>query len=281
MQKTLRKYWAVFTIPTLICFALAFLIPFVMGFGLSFTNFTTVLDAQFVGFQNYFKAFSEDNDFLYALGRTVVFTIVCVVLINLFGFALALVLTRKMRGTNVFRTIFFMPNLIGGIVLGYIWQLIFNGILANFGQTLTTKGEYGIIGLVILMCWQQTGYMMVIYIAGLQNVSPDLIEAAEIDGATSWQTLIRVKIPMVMPSITICTFMTLTNSFKLFDQNLALTNGAPGSDSALIALDIYKTFYNRAGYAGVGQAKAVVFTIIVAIIAMLQLRATRQKEVEN
>ena len=281
MQKTLRKYWAVFTIPTLICFALAFLIPFVMGFGLSFTNFTTVLDAQFVGFQNYFKAFSEDNDFLYAIGRTVVFTIVCVVLINLFGFALALVLTRKMRGTNVFRTIFFMPNLIGGIVLGYIWQLIFNGILANFGQTLTTKGEYGIIGLVILMCWQQTGYMMVIYIAGLQNVSPDLIEAAEIDGATSWQTLIRVKIPMVMPSITICTFMTLTNSFKLFDQNLALTNGAPGSDSALIALDIYKTFYNRTGYAGVGQAKAVVFTIIVAIIAMLQLRATRQKEVEN
>ena len=281
MQKTLRKYWAVFTIPTLICFALAFLIPFVMGFGLSFTNFTTVLDAQFVGFQNYFKAFSEDNDFLYALGRTVVFTIVCVVLINLFGFALALVLTRKMRGTNVFRTIFFMPNLIGGIVLGYILQLILAGILANFGQTLTTKGEYGIIGLVILMCWQQTGYMMVIYIAGLQNVSSDLIEAAEIDGATSWQTLIRVKIPMVMPSITICTFMTLTNSFKLFDQNLALTNGAPGSDSALIALDIYKTFYNRTGYAGVGQAKAVVFTIIVAIIAMLQLRATRQKEVEN
>lgn len=281
MQRTLRKYWPIFTIPTFACFAIAFLIPFVMGFGLSFTEFTTVMDAKFVGLSNYIKAFSGDTSFLSAMGRSVVFTIACVILINLFSFVLALVLTRKMRGTNVFRTIFFMPNLIGGIVLGYIWQLIFNGILANFGQTLTTKGTYGIIGLIILMCWQMTGYMMVIYIAGLQNVSPDLIEAAEIDGATSWQTLLHVKIPMVMPSITICMFMTLTNSFKLFDQNLALTNGAPGNDSALMALDIYKTFYNRPGYEGVGQAKAVIFTIIVAVIAMIQLRATREKEVEN
>ncbi len=281
MQRTLRKYWPIFTIPTLVCFAIAFLVPFVMGFGLSFTEFTTVVDAKFVGFSNYIRAFSGGTSFLSAMGRSVVFTIACVILINLFGFALALALTRNMRGTNVFRTIFFMPNLIGGIVLGYIWQLIFNGILANFGQTLTTKGTYGIVGLIILMCWQMTGYMMVIYIAGLQNVSPDLIEAAEIDGATPWQTLLHVKIPMVMPSITICMFMTLTNSFKLFDQNLALTNGAPGNDSALMALDIYKTFYSRPGYEGVGQAKAVVFTIIVAVIAMIQLRATREKEVEN
>lgn len=281
MQRTLRKYWAVFTLPTLVCFVLAFFLPFIMGFGLSFAKFTTIVDAKFVGFSNYVKAFSGDASFLSALARSFVFTAACVVLINLFGFTLALMLTRKMRGTNVFRTIFFMPNLIGGIVLGYIWQLIFNGVLAKFNQTLTTDGKYGIIGLIILMCWQMTGYMMVIYIAGLQNVSPDLIEAAQIDGASAWQTLIHVKIPMVMPSITICMFMTLANSFKLFDQNLALTNGAPDDASALVALDIFKTFYSRTGYEGVGQAKAVIFTIIVAVIAFVQLHATRAKEVEN
>lgn len=281
MQKTLRKYWAIFTLPTLACFVIAFFIPFIMGCGLSFAKFTTVTDAQPAGFSNYIKAFSGDTNFLSALGRSVIFTIICVVLINLLGFTLALLLTRKMRGTNVFRTIFFMPNLIGGIVLGYIWQLIFNGVLAKYEMTLTTNGKFGIIGLIILMCWQMTGYMMVIYIAGLQNVSTDLIEAAQIDGATAWQTLIHVKIPMVMPAITICMFMTLTNSFKLFDQNLALTNGAPGNDSALVALDIYKTFYNRPGFEGVGQAKAVVFTIIVAAVAMIQLRATHDKEVES
>ncbi len=281
MQKALRKYWPIFILPTLICFVVAFLVPFIMGFCLSFTKFTTVTDTKFAGFSNYVKAFTGDNTFPSALGRTVIFTIVCVILINVLAFILALLLTRKIRGTNAFRTIFFMPNLIGGIVLGYIWQLIFNGVLAKYGQTLTSDGKNGIIGLIILMCWQMIGYMMVIYIAGLQNVNTDLIEAAQIDGASSWQTLIHVKIPMVMPSITICLFLTLTNSFKLFDQNLALTNGAPGNDSSLVALDIYKTFYGRAGYEGVGQAKAVVFAIILAVIAMVQLRATRNREVEN
>jgi raffinose/stachyose/melibiose transport system permease protein len=280
MQKNLRRYWAVFTLPTLICFIIAFLIPFILGFGLSFAKFTTVMDAHFVGFSNYIKAFSGDDTFLPALLRTAVFTVACVVLINLLAFLFALLLTRKMRGTNFFRTVFFMPNLIGGIVLGYIWQLIFNGILAKYSLTLTSDGKYGIIGLIILMCWQMTGYMMVIYIAGLQSISPDLIEAAVIDGASPWQTLIHIKIPMVMPSITICMFMTLTNSFKLFDQNLSLTNGAPGDDSALVALDIYKTFYNRPGYEGVGQAKAVIFAVILAVIAIVQLRLTRSREVE-
>lgn len=281
MQKNLRRYWAVFTLPTLICFIIAFLIPFILGLGLSFTKFTTVMDAHFVGFSNYIKAFSGDDTFLPALLRSAVFTVACVVLINLLAFLFALLLTRKMRGTNFFRTVFFMPNLIGGIVLGYIWQLIFNGILAKYSLTLTSDGKYGVIGLIILMCWQMTGYMMVIYIAGLQSISPDLIEAAVIDGASPWQTLIHIKIPMVMPSITICMFMTLTNSFKLFDQNLSLTNGAPGNDSALVALDIYKTFYNRPGYEGVGQAKAVIFAVILAVIAMVQLRLTRSREVET
>ncbi len=212
---------------------------------------------------------------------TVKFTIVSVVTINVFGFLMAYALTRGIKGTNLFRTVFFMPNLIGGIVLGYIWQLLLNGILAKFGVTLSFDAKYGFWGLVILMNWQLIGYMMIIYIAGLQNVSPDLIEAAKIDGATKTQTLRRIIIPMVMPSLTICLFLTLTNSFKLFDQNLALTAGGPGRQTSMLALDIYSTFYGRVGWEGVGQAKAVVFFLMVAIISLTQLYLTRRKEVEN
>lgn len=281
MQKTLKKYFAFFTLPTVLAFITVFLIPFVFGVYLSFTKFNTVNDAQWVGFSNYIRAFTEDRDFLNALGFTVKFAIVSVVLINVFAFVLALLLTRKIRGTNVFRTVFFMPDLIGGIVLGYIWQLIINGFLAAFGVDITFSATYGYWGLMILMNWQLIGYMMIIYIAGIQNIPPELIEAAEIDGANSWQVLKSVTVPMVMPSITICTFLTLTNSFKLFDQNLALTAGAPGKESAMLAMDIFNTFYGRQGYEGVGQAKAVVFFIIVALIAYLHLRLTRSKEVEN
>lgn len=281
MQKTLKKYFAFFTLPTVLAFITVFLIPFVFGVYLSFTKFNTVNDAQWVGFSNYIRAFTEDRDFLNALGFTVKFAIVSVVLINVFAFVLALLLTRKIRGTNVFRTVFFMPDLIGGIVLGYIWQLIINGFLAAFNVDITFSATYGYWGLMILMNWQLIGYMMIIYIAGIQNIPPELIEAAEIDGANSWQVLKSVTVPMVMPSITICTFLTLTNSFKLFDQNLALTAGAPGKESAMLAMDIFNTFYGRQGYEGVGQAKAVVFFIIVALIAYLHLRLTRSKEVEN
>ena len=282
MQKSLKKYFWLFLIPTLSAFLVAFIVPFVMGIYLSFCKFTTVTDAKFIGFDNYIKAFSGEPDFLRALLFTVLFTIVSVILINLFGFSLAMLLTKKLRGTNLFRTVFFMPNLIGGIVLGYIWQLIINGVLAKWLQVdITFDAKYGFWGLVVLMCWQMTGYMMVIYIAGLQNISPDLVEAARIDGAGPWQILRKITIPMVMPSITICTFLTLTNSFKLFDQNLALTNGAPGTQSSMLALDIFNTFYSRTGFEGVGQAKAVVFFLIVAVIAFLQLRATRSREVES
>ena len=281
MQKTLKKYFAFFTLPTVLAFITVFLIPFVFGVYLSFTKFTTVNDAQWVGCSNYIRAFTEDRDFLNALYFTVKFAIVSVVLINVFAFMLALLLTRKIRGTNVFRTVFFMPDLIGGIVLGYIWQLIINGFLAAFNVDITFSATYGYWGLMILMNWQLIGYMMIIYIAGIQNIPPELIEAAEIDGANSWQVLKSVTVPMVMPSITICTFLTLTNSFKLFDQNLALTAGAPGKESAMLAMDIFNTFYGRQGYEGVGQAKAVVFFIIVALIAYLHLRLTRSKEVEN
>lgn len=280
MHKNLKKYFPVFVLPTLTAFIIAFLIPFVKGIYLSFTEFRTTKDAKWVGFRNYIDAF-QDKDFLNALVFTALFTIVSVVTINIFAFALASLLTKGRKGTNIFRTIFFMPNLIGGIVLGYIWQLILNGILYKFGVTLTFSEKYGFFGLVILMNWQMIGYMMIIYIAGIQNIPKELIEAGEIDGANKRQILRHVTLPLVMPSITICLFLTLSNSFKLFDQNLALTAGAPSKKSAMLALDIYNTFYGRVGSEGIGQAKAVVFFLIVAVIALIQLKATRSKEVEN
>lgn len=281
MNKTLKKYFAVFLVPTLAAFIFAFVLPFVMGVGLSFTKFQTITNARWVGVDNYVKAFTADNDFLHALGFTALFTLVSIVTVNVFAFALALLLTRGIRGTNLFRSVFFMPNLIGGIVLGYIWNLLINGVLAFSGVDITYKAEYGFWGLVILTNWQLIGYMMVIYIAGLQNIPGELMEAAAIDGASPMTTLFKVKIPMVMPSITICTFLTLTNAFKMFDQNLALTAGAPERETEMLALNIYNTFYGRIGWQGVGQAKAVVFFLIVAVLAFIQLRVTGSREVEH
>ncbi|MEY8391527.1 sugar ABC transporter permease [Lachnospiraceae bacterium 45-W7] len=280
MQNSLKKYFPVFALPTVAAFAIGFFIPFLMGIYLSFCKFTTVTDAKFVGIDNYLKIFS-DKTFGHSLWYTAAFTIVSVILINVLAFTVAMLLTKGIQGTNLFRTVFFMPNLIGGIVLGYIWQLLLNGILANYQKTLTYNSAYGFWGLVILMCWQQIGYMMIIYISGIQNIPGELIEAAKIDGATPVQILKNVTIPMVMPSITICTFLTLTNSFKLFDQNLALTNGEPSNMSELLALNIYYTFYGRTGYEGVGQAKAVVFFVLVALIAVVQTRLTRSREVQQ
>lgn len=281
MRKSMNKYFPLFVLPTLIAFTLFFIIPFLMGIGLSFTKFTTVTNAKWVGLDNYIKAFTFDSEFTHALGFTALFTVVSIVTVNVFAFALAVILTRGLKGTNIFRSIFFMPNLIGGIVLGYIWNLLINGVLVPFGIDITYKAQYGFWGLVILTNWQLIGYMMVIYIAGLQNIPGDLVEAASIDGASPLVTLFKVKIPMVMPSITICTFLTLTNTFKMFDQNLALTAGAPEKNTEMLALNIYNTFYGRVGWQGVGQAKAVMFFIIVAIIAFVQLRATNKKEVEQ
>lgn len=279
MKRNIKKYFPIFLLPIMIAFAFAFVIPFAMGVGLSFTEFTAVTDAKWVGFQNYISAFSSSSDFLHALGFTALFTVVSVVTVNVFSFALALLLSRGIRGTNLFRSVFFMPNLIGGIVLGYIWNLLINAVLSSFGVDITYKAEYGFWGLVILTNWQLIGYMMVIYVAGLQNVPQDLIEAAQIDGASPAKTLFSVKIPMVMPSITICMFLTLTNSFKMFDQNLALTAGAPERETEMLALNIYNTFYGRVGWQGVGQAKAVIFFIIVGLLAFLQLKITSSKEV--
>ena len=280
MIKALKKFGVLFVGPTFLAYTLAFLAPFAIGLYLSFAKFTTVTNATFVGVQNYIDAFSDKQGFVSALIFTAAITIVSIITVNVFAFAIAYALTRKLKGTNFFRTVFFMPNLIGGIVLGYTWQTILNALLLHWQTTLVTNATYGFVGLIILINWQMVGYMMIIYIAGLQGVPKELIEAAEIDGAGKWTILRNVTIPMVMPSITICLFLTLSNSFKLYDQNLALTNGQPLDMTEMVALNIVNTFYSRVGFEGVGQAKAVIFFLIVSVIAFIQLRATRSKEVE-
>ena len=266
MQKAISKYWPIFVLPTLVAFIIGFIWPFIWGVYLSFQRFTTVSKTTFVGIQNYLSVF-QDSTFLHAFGFTAVFTVVSTVLINVCAFAIALVLTRGIKGTNIFRTVFFMPNLIGGILLGYIWQILLNGVLANLQKPLLAlDAKAGFVGL-----------------AGLQSVPGDLIEAAKIDGANDREILFKIKIPMVMPSVTICTFLTLTNSFKLFDQNVALTAGEPANASEMLALNIYNTFYGRSGaqWKGIGQAKAVVFFLIVVVISLIQLHFTRSKEVQQ
>ena len=285
MENAIKRYWPIFVVPTLSAFIIGFVYPFLQGLYLSFCQFTTIEKAKWIGLDNYIRVFTDDPEpMMDSFGFTVAFAIVSIILINGIGFIFALFLTKELKGTNVFRTIFFMPNLIGGVVLGYIWQILINCFLSIVGQPLLAlNSTAGYWGLIILMCWQQVGYMMIIYIAGLQAVPDSIMEAANIDGATSWQTLWKIKLPMVMPSITICVFLTLTNSFKLFDQNLALTNGDPNNETAMLALNIYKTFYERSGaqWKGLGQAKAVIFCIIVVAISFIQLRATRAREVQQ
>ena len=283
MVKATKKWWPVFVLPTFLAFVIGFIIPFCEGLYLSFCKFTTINKASWVGITNYIKVF-QDAQFFTSLSFTAVFTVVATVLINVLAFAVALALTNNIKGTNLFRTVYFMPNLIGGIVLGYIWNILINCLLSLLGKPLLALNTAaGFWGMIVLMCWQQIGYMMIIYIAGLQSIPSDYIEAARIDGATSLQILFKVKIPNVMPSITICMFLTLTNSFKLFDQNLALTGGDPNHATEMLALNIYNNFYARSGAAwkGIGQAKAVVFCIMVIAISLIQLRATRSKEVQQ
>ena len=214
LRRPLQRCFPIFVLPTFLAFCIGFLFPFLWGIYLSFCNFNTPLNAVWNGLENYSKIFSDDG-FWNAFKNTAAVAVVSIVVINVFAFALAYALTQKLRGSNIFRTVFFMPNLIGGVVLGYIWKMIFDGILYAYNTYLTANATYGFWGLIILMAWQQIGYMMIIYIAGLQAVPEDMLEAAKIDGANRWQTLWRVIIPNVMPSITICVFLTLTNSFKL------------------------------------------------------------------
>lgn len=283
MEKSIKKYWPVFVLPTLAAFCVGFIYPFIQGLYLSFCKFTTIKKTTFVGLDNYVYAIT-DPEFWHSFVFTTFFTVVSTILINVIAFTIALALTSKIKGTNIFRTVFFMPNLIGGIVLGYIWQILLNCVLSLLGKSLLAlNATYGFIGLIILMCWQQIGYMMIIYIAGLQTIPEDYLEAAKIDGATNSQILFRIKLPNIMPSITICSFLTITNGFKLFDQNLALTGGEPAHASEMMALNIYNTFYSRTGaqWKGYGQAKAVIFCIMVIMISVIQLKATKSREVQQ
>ena len=284
MVKMLKRWWPLFLLPTALSFLFGFVVPFIQGLYLSFCKFISISDAKFIGFSNYAAAFA-DKQFANAFWYTALFAVVSMILINVFALAIALALTSKhLKGTNTFRTVFFMPNLIGGIVLGYIWNILINGVLSNVGQQLLAlNSTAGFWGMIILTLWQQIGYMMIIYIAGLQSIPSDYLEAAKVDGATAWQTLWKVKIPNLMPTITICLFLTITNGFKLFDQNLALTAGEPKHATEMLALNIYNTFYARQGgkWMGIGQAKAVIFCILVIAIVMVQLRATQSREVQQ
>lgn len=285
MEKAMKKYFPLFALPTLIAFTIGFIVPFLYGIFLSFCKFTTVTDWKWVGFDNFTKILfvngKLDTTFLHSLWYTALFTVVSVIIINVVAFIIAMALTKGIKGTNLFRTVFFMPNLIGGIVLSYIWLMIFNAILQNYSKTIVSSQWSAFWGLVLVVCWQQIGYMMIIYIAGIQNIPGELIEAAKIDGANPLQLLKNVTLPLLMPTITICSFLTLTNGFKLFDQNLALTGGNPGKMSELLALNIYNTMYKMTGWQGVGQAKAVIFFILVAIIAVAQNKITTSREVES
>ncbi|MBR3640540.1 MAG: sugar ABC transporter permease [Oscillibacter sp.] len=290
VRRAMRKWSWLFLGPVLAAFCIGFVWPFLQGVYLSLCKFRLIRDAKFIGFGNYLTAL-QDESFRRAFWYTASFALVSLILINVLAFAVAYALTQRIRGSSLFRTVFFMPNLIGGIVLGYIWSMIFDGILHRYGTSIVENGKWGFWGLVILVCWQQIGYMMIIYIAGLQAVPEDMLEAARIDGASKWQTLFKVTIPNVMPSITICTFLSLTNGFKLFDQNLALTGGMPiliqadGTSiktTEMLALNIYSTFYNsKSTYPGVAQAKAVLFFLLVATLSLIQLSYTRRKEVQQ
>ena len=288
LRRPIRRCAWLFILPTFCAFCVGFVWPFIQGIYLSMCNFNTPRDATFVGLANYAKAFG-DPGFAHAFKNTAGFAVVSIILINVLAFAIAFALTQEMKGSNIFRTVFFMPNLIGGVVLGYIWSMIFDAILKQYNTYLTANSTYGFWGLVVLVAWQQIGYLMIIYIAGLQAVSGDMLEAAKIDGATGWQTLWQVTIPNIMPTITICVFLTLTNSFKLFDQNLALTGGAPevmanGAKikmTELLALNIYSTYNINKNWHGAAQAKAVVFFVLVAVLALAQLSATRSREVQQ
>ncbi len=290
LRRATRMWSPLFLGPVVIAFAIGFVWPFLQGIWLSLCQFKTISDAKFIGFGNYARAF-QDPSFRHAFWYTALFAVVSLVLINVLAFTVAYVLTQGIKGSNLFRTVFFMPNLIGGIVLGYIWSMIFDGILSRWSTSILMNSKFGFWGLIILMCWQQIGYMMIIYIAGLQNVPGEMLEAARIDGATRWQTLFKVTIPNVMPSITICMSHTLTNGFKLFDQNLALTAGQPFTimpdgttvkQTEMLALNIFNTFNTPSATSqGTAQAKAVIFFVLVAGLGLAQLGYTRKREVQQ
>lgn len=278
-----------FTLPLIFIFSLVVVIPFLIGIGYSFFSWDGLpLNPKiFVGFENYVNLFS-DSRFMTSAGHTVLFTIFAIILINILGLAFALMVTSKLRVKNAARAMLFMPYLIGGLILGYIWKFIFTDAFQAIGEATGLTGiffnwllnpRFALVALVIVSTWQMAGYIMIIYITGIMGIPDDVIEAAQVDGAGFWQTLFRIKFPLIMPSFTICLFMTLSNCFKIFDVNLSLTGGGPSNATEMFAMNIYNEIFSLNNF-GYGQAKAIVFFLVVAVITMIQVSITKKREVE-
>ncbi len=284
-----RIIYIIFLFPLLFTFAVTVIIPLILGIFYSFTDWTGIQFTKFVGLENYISMF-KDPQFIWSILMTFVFVVVNMILVNLVAFLLALLCTSGLKGDGFFRAAYFLPNLIGGIVLGYIWQFIFNNVLINLTKTsMLVQTRPAMLAIVIVYIWQYAGYIMLIYITGLTQVPKDVLEAAQIDGANATQTLFQVKIPMIASTFTICTFLTLTSAFKQFDVNLALTGGTGSvpnfmgkylsQGTQMLALNIYNTAVSKNNYA-LGQAKAVLFFIILACVSLIQVRISNSKEVE-
>lgn len=280
---------AFFVGPATLAFAVIVLLPFLMSIYYSFTEWNGVSsDMKWVGIANYTTILTEDDAFLHSFGFTARFTVASVVLTNVLGFLLALLLTQALKTRNVLRTIFFMPNVIGGLLLGFIWQFIFVKGFATIGE-LTGIGFFqlpwlgdaatGFWGLIIVSVWQSAGYLMIIYIAALSNVPKDVIEAARIDGATPLQMLRHITVPLIMPAVTVCLFLAISWAFKMFDLNMSLTKGGPFGSTESIAMNIYQDAF-RNNQLGLGSAKSVIFFAAVALVTLIQVSFTKKREVE-
>lgn len=286
MRKNTISFW-LFIAPVLLAFILVQTVPLILGIYYSFTDWNGIKsDVSWIGFQNYIVAL-KDTSFTQSFWFTLKFTVVSVIVLNVLGFLLAILATRDSKLSNVLRTIFFMPNLIGGLILGFIWQFIFTQVFSAIGQFTGQKwlmgwlsdGKTGFYGLVILMAWQMSGYIMVIYIASLQNIPSELLEAAQIDGANAWQKIKNIVLPLVRPAFTVSLFLTLSNSFKLYDQNLSLTAGGPANSTQMLAMNIYNTAF-KFNAMGVAQAKAVIYLLMIGIITITQVYLSKRGEVE-
>lgn len=287
-MKKSKKGFFLFMAPALVAFTLVQLIPTVMGIGYSFTDWNGISKAKhFVGVQNYITILTSDLSFRNAFIFTFLFSVCAVIAVNLIGFALAILVTQRIKGVNLLRGIFFMPNLIGGILLGFTWQFIFVQVFEAIGKKLgilwlrgwLTDQRTGFLGLLIVVTWQLSGYMMMIYIAQLQNIPEDVLEAAELDNAVGWNRMRYIILPLMMPAFTIGLFLSISNAFKLFDQNLSLTGGGPVNSTQMLALNIYTTAFGENRF-GLAQAKAVIFMIVVMAISVIQLSITKRREVE-
>jgi len=279
------SFW-LFLMPVILSLCIVIIIPFIYGVIYSFTNWNGMVATEFIGFENYITLF-KDAEFRAAIWFTTKFAVTSVILLNFLGLGLALLVTRKMKTSSFMRTVFFMPNLIGGLILGFIWQFVFISVFGSIGDLLGIEALTGWLsttatgfwGLVILTSWQMAGYIMIIYIAYLENIPKDLIEAAEIDGASSYQRFWKITFPLVAPAFTVSMFLTLSSSFQIYDQNLSLTNGGPYNSTQMVAMSIVKAAFteNKMAYA---QTQAVIFFLIIAAVAVTQVYYNKKREVD-